>query len=119
MRRVSFYHRETGLFNGTHLTVSGPEMVRLNTPADHIAIDGHHDALSRRVDVATGQVVDYRPAPNVDREKAAAAAIVQARTAELERLSGPLVRRLVLGDESARAALQAIEDEVRELGCNE
>ena len=58
-RAVSFYHRETGLFSGNHLVASDDNAVMLNTPPDHIAIDGHHDHLSKKADITTGEVVDY------------------------------------------------------------
>lgn len=51
MKTVSFYHRETGLLNGQMLIASDDEAVALNTPPDHAAIDGHHDPLTKRVDV--------------------------------------------------------------------
>jgi hypothetical protein len=51
-RYVSFAHKDTGIFDGVHLTVSDDAVVSLNTPADHLAIEGHHDPLSKRVDVA-------------------------------------------------------------------
>ena len=50
-RHVSFFHRLTGLLNGVHFLASDANIVALNTPPDHIAIDGHHDHLSKRVDV--------------------------------------------------------------------
>jgi hypothetical protein len=70
MRVVSFYHRETGMFNGRHLMVSDPAMIPLNTPPDHIAIEGdHYDPLTQRVDIATGKVIDHLPPqPSPDHE---------------------------------------------------
>jgi hypothetical protein len=69
MKTVNFYHKETGVLNGTHLLASDDGAVALNTPTDHIAIDGHHDHSSRRVDVATGELIDYQPpSPGVDYE---------------------------------------------------
>jgi hypothetical protein len=61
---VSFYHRETGMFNGRHLMVSDPAMIALNTPPDHVVMEGdHYDPLTQRVDVTTGKVIDHLPPP--------------------------------------------------------
>jgi hypothetical protein len=73
MRVVSFYHRETGLFSGRHLMVSDPALIPLNTPQDHIAIEGdHYDPLTQRVDVTTGKVVDHLPPKPSDTTSGAA-----------------------------------------------
>ena len=129
---ASFYHKETGLLHSNHLTVSDEAAIALNTPPDHIAIDGHHDPLSKRVDVATGEIVDYQPPhPSEQHEwdattkrwqlSAAAQAKAQARVAAAARIAAleasqhSLVRALVLGDESARPQLQAIADEISKL----
>jgi hypothetical protein len=58
MRQVSSYHKETRLLNGSHLLASDDAAIALNTPPDHIAIDGHHDSLSKRVDVANPETID-------------------------------------------------------------
>jgi hypothetical protein len=60
MRMVSFFNKGTGLFNGSHMICSDDAAVALNTPPDHIAIDGHHDHLSKCVDVFCGapEIVD-------------------------------------------------------------
>src|SRR4029077_6365004 len=56
---VSFYHKVTGLFHARHLMSADPKSIVLNTPHDHIAMDGDHfDRLSHRADVKTGKVVD-------------------------------------------------------------
>ena len=69
MRTVSFYHKDTGLFNGAHLTASSSTSVDINTPDGYAAIDGHYDHLSQRIDVETKTVIDYQPpAPSVDHE---------------------------------------------------
>lgn len=87
MRAISFYHKETGLLTGNQLIVSDNDMLAANTPANHIAIDGHYDNLSQKVDIAnptfletTGMdgeavqtpvysVIDYQPPqPSTDHE---------------------------------------------------
>ena len=66
----SFYHKVTGLFHARHLMSSDARAITLNTPHDHIALDGDHfDRLSQRMDVKTGMVVDQVPVqPSVDHE---------------------------------------------------
>jgi len=69
VRMISYYHKDTGMFKDHHLTASDDKMVALNTPTDHIAIEGHHDHLSRCVDIKTGEIVDYQPPqPSSDHE---------------------------------------------------
>ncbi len=64
---VHFYDARTGLFTGVsiHTNLTSPEEVKAfiaeNTPAGHGAYVGYLDALSQRMDVSTGQIVDYQP----------------------------------------------------------
>ena len=136
----SFFHRETGLFHGSYFRTNCDDeagcaaVVKLNTPPDHVAIEGYHDPLSNRVDMTTNTVVDYQPpqpspehqwdgttkrwvlcAAAVERQNATRTA--QARLVELDKLERPLLRRLVLDqtDTEARAALTAIDTEIAEL----
>jgi hypothetical protein len=135
MRTVSFCHADTGLFNGRTLTVTNDDAIALNTPPDHIAVEGRHDHLSKRVDIATGQVIDYEPpAPSEDHEwntetkrwqlsaaveaKAQARAAAAARIAELEASQHSVVRDLLLGGLAARPRLQAIADEIAKLNAD-
>lgn len=56
----SFYDLETGLFTGG--TFGGiEEFVAANTPPGCGARAGTHDYLSRRVDLETGEIVDWQP----------------------------------------------------------
>jgi hypothetical protein len=64
--RWSFYDELTGAISKR--TYQGPERyLDRNTPTGHVAIAGEYDWLSQRVDVATGEVVAYRP-PQPDAE---------------------------------------------------
>lgn len=130
---VSFYHRETGIFNGRHLMVSDASMIPLNTPPDHVAIDGdHYDPLTQRVDVKTGKVIDHLPPKPSDdyewssisrswqlrpeivaREKARAAAL--GRITELELKALRALREHALGKSGAQERLKAIDTEISEL----
>ena len=135
MKQYSLYDSGTGLFVGrtfgTDLAdpATHAQALAANTPPGHAAIEGHHDHLSRRVDLATGHVIDYQPpAPSPDHEwhaptkrwrlseaaQAAAAtrADARARIAELEAASGPLVRKAVLGDVQALTALRMLDAEI-------
>src|SRR5277367_2415396 len=51
MKTVSFYHKDTGIFHGNQFIGTDDATVALNTPPDHVAIDGHHDPLSKRVNL--------------------------------------------------------------------
>jgi hypothetical protein len=133
MTVVSFYHRETGMFNGRHLMVSDPAMIPLNTPPDHIAIEGdHYDPLTQRVDVATGKVIDHiPPQPSEDHEwntisrrwqlrpeitarhQARKAAL--ARITELELKALRALREHALGKVGAHERLTAIDGEISQL----
>ena len=149
MKTVSFFHKETGALHGNQLICSDDAVVALNTPPDHIAVDGHYNCLSQRVDVPmppelvddinqygctvgkriVHRVIDYvPPSPSTEHEwnpetkrwvlnlatvaeeqKRAAAT---ARIAQLEASQHTWIRRHVLGDNTALAHLQEIDDEV-------
>jgi hypothetical protein len=133
MRVVSFYHRETGMFSGRHLMVSDPAMIPLNTPPDHIAIEGdHYDPMTQRVDVATGQVVDHiPPQPSEDHEwnsisrcwqlrpevtaRHQARKVALRRITELELKALRALREHALGKPGAHERLAAIDTEIAEL----
>jgi hypothetical protein len=133
MRVVSFYHRETGLFNGRHLMVSDPALIPLNTPPDHIAIEGdHYDPLTQRVDVASGLVVDHLPPkPSEDHEwsstsrrwqlrpevtaKQKARSDALARITELELKALRALREHALGKAGAHDRLSSIDSEISTL----
>jgi hypothetical protein len=63
----SFYDAETGAIAPGVITCTAAQLAA-NTPAGHIAIPGAFDHLSQRVDLATGQVVDYQPPAPADDE---------------------------------------------------
>lgn len=56
----SVYDTATGLFTGQRLS-GPPDFVAANTPAGCATVEGEHDHLSRRVNVETGNVIDWRP----------------------------------------------------------
>jgi hypothetical protein len=127
VRNVTFYHKDSGVLHPVTIVTNSDTAVALNTPADHMAIDhpedGRLDHLSQRIEVATGNVVDYQPPPSPDREwraHLAAARASGARRAELVSQQHSLVRRLALNpsDASARAALESIDAEIHLLSEN-
>jgi hypothetical protein len=61
VKATSFYHKDTGLLHPMVLTLSTGKDVSRNTPIDYIAIEGHHDANCKRVDLQTKTVIDYVP----------------------------------------------------------
>jgi hypothetical protein len=131
IRTWSFHHRETGLFNGC--TYSADSSVSIpsaaNTPPDHVPLEGVFDHLSQRVDLATGQVVDYQPpAPSPDHEwnattkrwqlsqaaqaRAAARQAAERRIAALEAGQHRTLREAALGLPGAHDRLAAVEAEI-------
>jgi sugar phosphate isomerase/epimerase len=129
MSEHSFYHKETGVLHPKKFTTDDPTQLANNIPPDHAAIDGHHDHLSKRVDLATKEVVEWMPIPpstghvwNPETlrwqltaaalEKIAASAKARNRIAELEASQHRLVREHIIGKPDALAKLQAIDDEI-------
>lgn len=132
MRTVSFYHKDTGVLHRSQLIVSSDALVALNTPKDHIALEGHYDADQYRVNLETGQLVWYQPAqPSPDHEwneddkrwqltpaasdRIHRRAIAISRIASLETAQHRVVREHALGLSGAVARLQAIDDEIASL----
>jgi len=127
---VSFYDKSTGLFTGR--SFSGPhEALALNTAADEGAIVGRFDHLSQRVDLETGQVIDYQPpSPSDDhawhaaskrwvlkrevQEAIAADGKARGAIAKQEQLSLRAIRELLLDPQNkdARARLQSVESAI-------
>jgi hypothetical protein len=66
---VQFYDSTTGLFTGVsmHTNVTTPKAVKAfiaeNTPPGHGAFVGYVDPLSQKMDLSSGQLVDFRPPP--------------------------------------------------------
>lgn len=139
MRSVSFYHRDTGAIHPVSIVASDESAIALNTPADHVAIDNPvdgsvHDWQSRKVDVKTGEVVDYQPpqpSPNHEwnsttkrwqqnlatRERESRRRDAHARIAALADEERHLIRRLALNafDAEAKERLAKIDSEIAEL----
>jgi hypothetical protein len=133
MRVVSFYHKVSGLFHARHLMSSDAKSIALNTPRDHIAIDGdHYDRLSQRIDIKTGNVVDQLPAQPSDdhewnatdrrwqvkpevvaREQTRRHAILRISQLEMSGLRS--LRELALGEAKAADRLKALDSEIATL----
>jgi hypothetical protein len=60
-KQWSFYVEADGLFLPIVMTLPNSAARDANTPPGAIAIEGAHDYLCQRVDLATGQIVDYQP----------------------------------------------------------
>jgi hypothetical protein len=132
-RVLSFYHKVSGLFHARHLMSSDAGSIALNTPRDHIAIDGdHYDRLSQRIDIQTGKVVDQLPAqPSEDhewnttdrrwqvkpevlaREETRRTAILRITQLEMSGLRS--LRELALGEAKAADRLKALDVEIATL----
>lgn len=111
----SIYDSSTGLFTGR--TISVPlSALAANIAEGHSSIEGVHDHLSKRIDLVTGELVDYQPpAPSAEHEwntetkrwqlSAAAADRTQRRATALARM-GELDAR------SIRASREALLDPI-------
>jgi hypothetical protein len=65
----SKYRRTDGLFTGQRFTAKNARVVADNVDDQHALIEGAFDHLSQRVDIQTGDVVDYQPPrPSDDHE---------------------------------------------------
>jgi hypothetical protein len=133
MRVMSFYHKVSGLFHARHLMSSDAKSIALNTPDDHIAIDGdHYDRLSQRIDIQTGKVIDLVPEqPSADHEwnatdrrwqiKPEVTAREESRRHAIQRItqlemSGVRsLRELALGEAKAADRLRALDAEIAAL----
>jgi hypothetical protein len=133
MRVVSFYHKVSGLFHARHLMSSDAQSIVLNTPPDHVAIDGDHfDRLSQRIDIKTGKVIDLLPAqPSADHEWNATDRRWQLkpevvakeetrrhailRITQLEMSGVRSLRELALGEAKAADRLKALDTEIAAL----
>lgn len=134
MRTFSFYHKESGLLNGRTFSSDDDSMLEANfrLHPDHLPIEGAHDHLSKRVDVATGEVEEYMPPPpssdhvwnpETKRWQLSAAAAdkiamnsaARARIQQLEASQHRRIREHALGKPGAFEALQAIDDEISSL----
>lgn len=132
MKTVSFYHKDTGFLNGAHLTASDEEAVILNTPVDHIAIEGHHDSMSKKVDITTGEIVEHKPpAPSDDHEwhdeskrwklkvdvqdKIDKRVVTMMKIARLETKQPRAIREMLLSGNVQKERLLDIENQIIEL----
>jgi hypothetical protein len=133
IRVVSFYHKVSGMFHARHLMSSDTKWIELNTPRDHIAIDGdHYDRLSQRIDIKTGKLIDQVPAQPSDdhvwsatdrrwqlkpevvaREETRRHAIL--RISQLELSGVRSLRELALGEAKAADRLKALDSEIATL----
>lgn len=136
MSKWHLYDKTNGMFLGR--TFTAPE-AEANLDKNVASIHGIHkedgliDHLSQQLDLVTGKVIDYRPLPPSSehewnactkrwqrslsaKTKEVAAATMRVRLAHLRTVMQPdIIRRLLLGDETQRAALQAVEDEINQL----
>jgi hypothetical protein len=126
MKRFSFYHKDTGVFAELIYSASEPRL-DLNTPTDHVALEGAYHPLAHRFDLAAGAVV-RADAPSADHawseatgrwelkpEVAAARAARRAALAEIARLEATqprAVREAVLGLPGGAERLAAIDAEI-------
>lgn len=144
MRTWHLYDPATGIFDGRRFSSSDDSAIEINRRG-LVAFEGDIDYLSQRVDVATGELVDYQPpSPDDDHEwihdddqghrvrrwvlkpeaieQRARQAVARSRIAELGRKTERATREFLLGivptveDRAAGAmTLQEIENELAQL----
>jgi hypothetical protein len=86
MKQYSFYQKDSGAIHHVLFQTDDDGQLKNNTPPDHIAIEGAHDHRNKRVNVATGEVIDYQPpAPSDDHEWNAETKFWQVKTAVLDK----------------------------------
>ncbi len=132
MKTYSFADARTGVFSGHRFSTSEIEHISVQTPEGVMRVAGAHDHLTKRVDIATGEIIDYQPPqPALDhewsdttkrwrlsaatQEKIDAARSARTKIAELEAQQPRALRELVLGDASAIHRLKDIDDQIIEL----
>lgn len=125
------YELATGLLMSR--LIAHPDQVAVNTPADCGAIDGDFDPRSYRVDLSTGEIVDWqpeRPSPDhewdsgkrrwelteeaAQRHERRARALQKIRQIETESQPRAL-REFTLGHEGAAERLAEMEREIAAL----
>lgn len=119
MKSFSQYDASTGLFTGvTHSsTIDDPDYLARNTPDGRKFLEGVYDHQSKRVDLATGEVVDYQPpAPSPEAQaalvKAAKRKAALQRITYLESKSLRAMREAILDPIGGTHRMQAIHDEI-------
>ena len=131
MKQYSFFHKETGLLHPQKFSTNDDTQLSGNTPAEHIAIEGHHDHKRKRVNVETKEVIGYQPpSPSADHvwtdehgwqlSEAALAKIERkrsaaARIAYLESTQHRAIREHALGTPGAEQRLKDIDAEIASL----
>lgn len=112
MKRVSFYHRDTGILHPCRLIVTDDSQIALNTPPDHVAIEGHFSEISHWFDLERGEIVERQTEAMV-LSPAALNDQTRRKIAAAEAGQGRAIRDAVLGVDASRLA--AIEDEIAAL----
>jgi hypothetical protein len=130
-KTYSLYEAATGLFTGKRLHCDDEGLLAVRLPAGTLALQGAFDPRSQRMDLATGEIVPYRPpAPSGDHEwdniakrwqvKPAVrgesrSTVIYARIQALEATQGRAVREATLGDATAMKRLKEIDAEITDL----
>jgi hypothetical protein len=128
---IYFHDAETGIFHHSMFVTSDESIVAANTPAGHKAYSCGEaiDVLSQRMDIATGNLIDYQPPqPTDDHEwnaqtkrwqlsavaagKLNRSSAARARVAQLEASQHRHVREHCLGIAGAAEKLKVIDDEI-------
>lgn len=131
MKHWSFYRADTGELTGDRYSAPDESGLSQNTPPGCVAVEGRHDHISRRVDVATGQVISYQPPqPSPDhewtgerwrlnpaaqdraRQRRAAQASIDALEAQQPRAARELLLKVAAALNVDGKRLQALDDQI-------
>lgn len=132
MKHYSFFQKNTGALHPCKFSTDDDSQLANNIPPEHGAIDGHHDHMRKRVNVETGEVIDYQPpAPSAEHVwdeasktwnlNAGAMAKIErrrtayARIAVLESSTLRSLREHALGYDGAEQKLKDIDAEIAAL----
>jgi hypothetical protein len=108
-KKIAFYHAVTGLFDDVMREIPDHIPPELCAPEGYKVMIGHYDASSQRVDISTGEVVEYQPPPPAPEQLALDA---KQRILELEASQSRAQREAALyGD---RSRLMQIEQQILE-----
>jgi hypothetical protein len=120
MKHYSFFHKETGLLHPCKFSTDDDSQLANNVPPDHIAIDGHHDHMRKRVNVETKEVIDYQPLPpsaeHVWDEPTKTWNLNPEAMAKIERRRTAYARIAILEASQHRAVREAMLDPIGGIG---
>jgi hypothetical protein len=120
-KKWSFYRESDGLFLSKRVSTNSMTTLARDTPPECIAIEGHYDRFSQRVDIATGELIEDQSL-GIERDRERRINAAKLDLAEVDRKQHRRVREILAANDpqlasleeeakAARARLSAIDDE--------